>query len=251
MGIYNEDNERELGDWFSKLPRRYMDLQDFLVELSVNLKMEKSKEYLFHGVMRRLSVLKRCTENIIKIFPVKRTNKLKRDELKDIDINLQTFIFNVFGVLDNLAWVYVLEKELETCINKKNVGLFKDETKKYFSVEFNNYLEEMKSWFFDYLLNFRDSLAHRIPLYVPPMYLSSEETERMKQIDKEKAEAIRKRDFDTAEKLFEEEQNLGALSAHFCHSYTERMTPQNLHGHLISDFRTLEEVIKRYKEMIA
>ena len=56
---------------------------------------------------------------ILNIFPVEREEKLKKSELKDIEINMQAFIFNVFGVLDNLAWVFVFDRKLEIFIKKK------------------------------------------------------------------------------------------------------------------------------------
>lgn len=236
----------ELMGCFKELPERYSSLQHTLVKLSALLDVEKAKEYLFHGVMRRLSVLKRCTENVLGIFPVTRENKLATVELKDVDINIQAFVLNVFGVLDNLAWIFIYHRGLEEKVDKKQVGIFREETKKHFTSEFNDYLIEVKHWYFDYLLSFRDSLVHRIPLYVPPISLTPAEAERVREIQEKESEAMKKGDFDTAGRLFEEATNIGVLSPHFCHSYSEAMTPQNLHWHLISDFRTLEEVIKRY-----
>jgi hypothetical protein len=141
-----------------------------IFDLSAKIKEEKAREYLHYGVGRRLEVIERCIENIFLIFPVERNNLLCREELIDVMINLHAFFVNIFGLLDNLAWVLIHEKKLAGIIDKKKVGLFKRETKKYLPNKFCQYLDspQMKLWHEQYLTNYRDAFSHRIPLYVPP-----------------------------------------------------------------------------------
>lgn len=243
---FNEENESLLKEEFETLPGRYSSINKVLYVLSEKLRSDKSKEYLFHGVLRRLGIMRRCTHNILKIFPVYRIEKLKSDELHDVDINMQSFIFNVYGVFDNLAWIFVHEKGLD--LKKEDVGLFQKETQKYIlSEDFKKYLNvEVKPWFFQYLSDYRHALGHRIPLYVPPMFLTNDEAIRFKEIDSEKFIALAKKDFDTLEKLIEEEENIGQVMPYFAHSHSENNNPQVLHAHLISDLRTIEEIINRF-----
>ena len=77
---------------------------------SLRLTNESAHEYARHGFVRRLGTLKRCIENVYSIYPPERFDKPSRDECLDLAINLQSFVFNVFGCLDNLAWIWVNER---------------------------------------------------------------------------------------------------------------------------------------------
>src|ERR1700724_2202963 len=72
----------------------------------------KSCEYVLHGFLRRLGTLQRCIENVYSIYPPERSDIPSRNECIDLAINLQSFIFNVFGCIDNLAWIWVKEKQV-------------------------------------------------------------------------------------------------------------------------------------------
>jgi hypothetical protein len=73
--------------------------------LSLRLTNEAAYEYVRHGFVRRLGTLKRCIENVYSTYPPERSDKPPRDECLDLAINLQSFVFNVFGCIDNLAWI--------------------------------------------------------------------------------------------------------------------------------------------------
>jgi hypothetical protein len=80
--------------------------------LSLTLTNDAAYEYIRHGFVRRLGTLKRCIENVFSIYPPERSDKPSRDECVDLAIDLQSFIFNVFGSIDNLAWIWVREKQI-------------------------------------------------------------------------------------------------------------------------------------------
>ena len=61
------------------------------------LKVTKAKEYMLHGVCRRLTIIERCVDNIYSTFPFTRDTFLSQDELHDIAIYLHSFFVNVFG----------------------------------------------------------------------------------------------------------------------------------------------------------
>jgi len=153
-----------------------------LMELAPTLKQEKAREYLQHGVCRRLKTTDRCLVNIFTIYPPARTTILSSAELNDVMINLQAFIMNVYGLTDNVAWVYILEQRRQDTIKggRKAIGLFDKRTQEHLSERMRDYLtaESMQSWFGDYSKNFRDALAHRIPPYVPPFMATPEQNSR-------------------------------------------------------------------------
>ena len=169
---------------------------------------------------RRIRVLHRCTENIFLIYPIfpfERETPLLRDELDDVMINLHAFLVNIFGVLDNLAWVLLYEKKLAHMMNSADVGLFMGKTQKEFSEKFRVYLNsnQIKRWHTDYLKNYRDALSHRIPPYVPPKSLNSSQKSQIEKIEHELAVAMERKDFIAIDRLNDEEDKIGEACPFF------------------------------------
>ena len=110
MQILKDEDIKNIEEDLILLKSRYIKLIDDLLKVAGVLKEEKAKEFLLHGVARRLDVIERCIENIYSIFPLRWETLLSREELKDVDINLHAFFVNIFGLLDNMAWVSVYER---------------------------------------------------------------------------------------------------------------------------------------------
>lgn len=154
------------GEWKSlseELPEEWVSLARDVPSL---LSQEQAREHIIYGAARRLMIITRCLKNVFKIFPIRRTQLLDDDERNDLEINLHAFLINIHGLPDNLAWAYVLERQIS--INPFDVGLFQRKTKEHLPLTLREYLESISSWHQDYAKNYRDALAHRIPPYVPP-----------------------------------------------------------------------------------
>jgi len=108
---FSQEQINQLKEDFKYVHFLYCDKMQEYPEL--NLKNELSKEYFFHGFLRRLKTLKKCIENIYTIYPPDRTQILKDDEKIDLEIYLQSFIVNVFGCVDNLTRILVEEKSIQ------------------------------------------------------------------------------------------------------------------------------------------
>ncbi|MFH1846465.1 MAG: DNA repair protein RadC [Candidatus Omnitrophota bacterium] len=134
------------------------------------------------------------------------------DELKDVDINLHAFFVNIFGLLDNMAWIAVYERNRRKGINKKDVGLYKSTTQEILNDDFKQYLnsDRMRKWHDEYLKNYRDALAHRIPLYVPPKSLTPDQQKQVAGIEEKRSKAIKGGDFS----LMEDLQSVNGISKH-------------------------------------
>src|SRR5262249_122930 len=77
-------------------------------------RFSQSKEYAQHGFMRRLGTLVRCIKNVFRILPPDRgDDPPAKNDLHDATINIQAFVFNIFGAIDNLALIWVTETELK------------------------------------------------------------------------------------------------------------------------------------------
>jgi hypothetical protein len=119
----------------------------------------------------------------------------KFDILLEVTMNLQAFVFNTFGSLDNIASIWIFEKEVKgddgKPIPRKWVGLGpgNEQVRKSLSKDFQQYLTTLDEWF-RVLQDFRHALAHRIPLYIPPYVISGEKLAEYKQLD---ARSMRRR----------------------------------------------------------
>lgn len=223
-------------------------------EFAPSLKVERAREYALHGVGRRVRTIRRCLENIFFIFPVERTALLSNDERCDVEINLHAFVINVYGLQDNLAWVYVMEKNMISKIKNGRIGvsLFKKSTQEYLPTSLCEYLrsETMTNWHKDYSQDYRDALAHRIPLYIPPFTVTAEEQARWQDLDSQVVEAMKERDPDRMEALSAEKNAIGTISAMYLHaiSDSEHSRPVFLHPQVVCDALTAIELIKQVRQ---
>lgn len=112
-----------------------------------------AKEYARHGFMRRIGTLLRCIENAFANIPLDHPGVPSRSRLLDATINIQAFIFNVFGTIDNLAWIWVTEIALTKSDgallpnNWVGFGPGNKYVRKSLPREFSEYLTSMTSGF--------------------------------------------------------------------------------------------------------
>lgn len=105
---FSKEHVTMLKNNYRTIPARCEKLsENFLVH---NYSNAQAREYALHGFSRRLNTLDRCIENTFGILPPDLVGLPTREQLCDAAINVQAFIFNVFGSLDNLAWIWVREK---------------------------------------------------------------------------------------------------------------------------------------------
>src|SRR5437879_2425964 len=214
-------------------------------DFAPSLTVERAQEYVGHGVCRRLKTIRRCIENIFEIFPVARKELLSEEERSDLVINLQAFVINIYGLQDNLAWVYVIEKSLENVIEggRFGVGLFHKNTQAHLPAEVREYLnsENIKSWHKDYAKNYRDALAHRIPLYVPPYSVTPTDQQRYQELERQISEQRKNHDFERMQALIEEQEAIGSICPAFLHSSSDSdaSSPINFHPQIIVDAKTV------------
>lgn len=252
---YSEEVLSEINTKYGELGISHNELLLELMTFQQGLSNEKAKEYLTQGVGRRLKTLSRCIYNIFTIFPADRTEHLSKEELADININLHAFFINISGIFDNLGWVFAYENNLlgkanEGKIPRNGVGLFCDGTQNHLSKDLNNYLnsEVIKTWYTDYSKNYRDSLAHRIPLYVPPSLLNKKEAEEFQNIEEQlqKLDLSKECDREKYDELRDMQQKLGTASHLFAHSLSEGCNPVYFHAQVLADFATVEETIEKF-----
>lgn len=210
---------------------------------------EASRNYMTYGLLRRLLTLRLCMNRVFELLPPDETEPT-RDTQLEATIYLQAFVVNVSGVLDNLARIWCLEIDLREAgdrpIRHGHIGFGPG----YHSVRaslppaITNYLDERSGWF-DYLKSYRDALAHRIPLYIPPNVLRPDDEADFNRLEQEKREAHQRRDFGRWHSALRQQRRLGAFEPLMAHSIGPDeldAPPYRFHAQMISDFGALLDI---------
>jgi hypothetical protein len=243
---YTAELMAKLTDFFEEAIAEAGEAFTGVVLLGHQLKSPRAREYLHNGVGRRMGLVQRCVERMFQIFPPDRSVHFQRKELEDINIYLHAFLLNIYGILDDVAWVVVLEATQQEVRDRRKVSLYAPEVQRHLPKQTVDFLATMKSWHDNYIKNFRDSLAHRIPAYVPPKQLVGNEVQRSEELEREIFEAITKHQFDRVEALQEEERKLGSLMPVYTHSFgdSDRSAPVYLHNQILVDLRTVAAIVR-------
>lgn len=234
----------------SNIRFKYYDLVMHLGAFSRNMKHPRAIEYMTNGVTRRLFIINRCVENIFRLFPPSRAERLPEEDRLDLEISLHAFLINAYGIIENLALALAFENGLISNAKSErqstySVGLFKDDFKKQLSPRLRIYLStsKIRTWYCEYAKNFRDALAHRIPPYVPPSGLNKRDQKRFKKLS-ESLGALSKQGYsERYSVIMDELVSLGKASPFYVHSFSEKARLVYLHPQVIADFMTLEELI--------
>lgn len=211
-----------------------------------NLESEQAREYVLHGLGRRLKLLKLCMSKIFRLFPPDSAKPLDPEDLHDVQISLHAFVMNLYGSFENMAWAFVYRHDLMVKIgDRKRVGMFMRSTQRFLPEPLATYLtsETMTKWHADYLKNYRDALAHRIPLYIPPATYTPAEGERYNELDRLEYEHIAAQRWGELERVREEKRGLGTACPMFLHAFAADggSRPIYLHPQILCDVRTILE----------
>lgn len=149
---------------------------------------------------------------------------------------IQSFVFNTFGCLG----IWVSEKNVKkkdgTDLDPKQVGLGTGhkEVRSSFSKEFRAYLDSRQTWF-DHIKNFRDSLAHRIPLYIPPYIVPPERMDEYNQMKQASGEAMQRRDFVKYDRLQLKQKEFVVFRPWMTHSLYDNAPCVVFHSQMLAD----------------
>lgn len=248
---FSEENLRKITDSYSQLQKKADRLA--LVFTSHNYKTEKGAEYGKHGFARRIWIIARSIKNVFEAVPIDgdRTTLPRREKLLDATINIQASLINIFGAIDNLAWIWVEEKGVRLKngkpLPKMRIGFGPryEEVRNSFSDEFRGYVSNMDGWI-TALGDFRDGLAHRISPYIPPSTLDPKKRPRFDELETKRNASISRGDFDESDRLLAEQNALMVFQPYMQHSFGEGVTPLVFHPQLIANFATVEELGSKF-----
>jgi hypothetical protein len=195
-------------------------------------------QYATHGFLRRFSLMHHCVERVFEIVPPEQEEKPPDAILYDATVFIQSFVINSFGALDNLAWIWASEKPLK--LQRREIGLGPkcDVVRASFSKATRDFMTEHDGWFDD-LIDFRDALAHRISLYIPPWIVSLKDEDAHKALEARKREVSDIEEFD---RLGAEQRKLERFHPLMKHALDDNKPPVPFHFRIVNDFRTVEEI---------
>lgn len=210
----------------------------------------RAQEYAMHGFCRRLATLRDCIDIVFDAIPLT-LEGLPDDEDRNLaNIAVQAFLINEFGCADNLAALWVEERN----IRKPNGNPLPDlligfsekceRVRASLSQAFQDYLATRKDWL-DEMEKFRHGLAHRIPPYIPPYSVDPANRDQERALDGEILSAIRAHDFERMEALKAQQQSLRFFVPVVTHSFWEQAPYLGFHSQLLIDFKTIEELAYR------
>ncbi len=120
MPIFAERVLDDLAVFLVSLRGRYLAFAEAYVLFPY--KTERGKEY-GHGYARRFKMMNHCVQRVFQLVPPEQDNSPEEAVLLDATVCVQSFIMNVFGALDNLAWIWVSERPLQLKKWTTDVGL--------------------------------------------------------------------------------------------------------------------------------
>ena len=88
----------------------------------------------------------------------------------------------------------------------------------------------------------RHSLAHRVPLFVPPYIITLDKEAAYNELQVAIDDAIARRDFGTYDKKSEQQRALGIFRPVMLHSVVEMEAYIAFHPQILADFATVEEI---------
>ena len=249
--FYSEADVQDLLQKGEDVPRKALAIREaYIVKPFGN---EKAQEYARHGFGRRIKIVSRCIERIFDLIPPTQDIPPEEENRTDTVIHVHTLMTNLYGCIDNLAWVWCYEKNIVdrrgNPIRRNDVGLrvSNREVRNSFSDEFQTYLATMDRWF-EYLVNFRDALSHRIPMYIPPFSIDPRHEEKYNDLESQKLPAILEGNFKRLDALEQQLMQLAHFRPVLVHSFSEDGRQVPFHSQTIADFLTVEEIAKKMLE---
>lgn len=229
--------------------RNFADLRERY--LTRGYKDARAEEHALHGFSRRLGTLIRAVNLVYDLLPPELDAIPERDTVVDATIAIQSFVLNTFGCLDNLAWIFVHENGVTkpdgTALDTQSVSLGSKAVRAKFSKEFSAYIDSRGDWF-KAIKNFRDALAHRIPLYIPPFIVTQDVVDEYNRLEHASGDALRARKFEEYDRLQAEQKKLGRFRPWMTHSRTENAHAIAFHPQLLADFNTVDEFGRKMLE---
>ena len=185
MAVYNNESINSIKKEFKIFQSdksKYVEITRLISKI-VPIKDTTSQLYNFayYGLLRRIDTLNRCVENIFNVRDFSSEEIPSSKELSDILINLQCFVINLYGALENLAWIYAICINFDGDIFSRSFFAKKKKLLKTLPKDIRDIFISDGKWL-NHIKTIRDLLVHQEPFYIPPHCVIAEHKDKWQQI---------------------------------------------------------------------
>ena len=212
--------------------------------LTYRFQIERAGEFARTGFGRRLGYLEQSMNRMDDIYPPN-CARASRDQVRDAELILQAFVMNVFGAIDNLAWIWALERGVtgarEQPLKPSEISFVGPRSRwlvSSLSAPILSALDNAKEWF-DQIGAYRHGVAHQIPIYIPRLY-SADDAAASEQLAAEINDAAAAKDMDRLLPLLDKRHSLGDYGAYI--ALNGERQPMLLHPQMVCDLATVVEL---------
>lgn len=189
MAIYNDESinkiKKEFAIFQSDKTKNVEIIRLISMIVQTNDNTSQLYNFAYYGLLRRVQTLNRCVENIFGVRDFFSEKIPSNKELSDILINLQCFIINLYGALENLAWIYAICSNFDGDIHSKSFFAKKKKLLKTLPKNIRDLFISDGKWL-NHIKVIRDLLVHQEPFYIPPYIVKMEHKEKWETLEQEK-----------------------------------------------------------------
>lgn len=245
MGSFYEDDEF-LRREFALLERNVFSLGE--------LRSSDARRHVREGFDRRILMMQASRIFMRTVVPADRKQALATHEVTELAIHINSYYVNLAGSMDNIAWA--LKYELGLLEGSSEAGGRRLTECTLFGSAFLNaltstqpslvvFLRERSGWAVE-LKRFRDPAAHRVPLYVPPGIIKTEETLReFRRLDELAGGSDASRGGRARSEIMQEARSLAECHAVFATSHPEHHGIWSIPDQVAQDHGTFLTVAER------
>ena len=196
--------------------------------LEEKLTNKNAKYFMLYGAARRANLIFSAYQEIRSIAYEKRAQPLSQDNQVTLSQAINNIYIHLLGILDNFAWCLLYERQADLAdkLHRNDVGLFSTKFRKQLVVfpEIADEIMVHDSWHKD-VKERRDPVAHRIPLYVPPAQLTSDQAEHYSAVSNQYHDSLKDLRLDEAEQILDQIDSIGSFLPYFIHHPEEPHIP--------------------------
>lgn len=245
LDYYKKADIDKMAAKFHELEAKHKALHSSILERK--FATQRGDEFAKHGFLRRSNMLWRCVRKTFETIPPELNGKPCDGDTQDVTIFLHCFVIHVFGACDDLAWILACEKAVKkpdgSDLPPSWIGFRKDNkcVRAMLSDKMIGVLNGFEEWF-KHIDDFRHSLAHRIPLYVPPYMIRHDREDDYNRLEHESWAALHGDDLVEYRRLKEEQDALTFFRPWFTHSFAEQAPNVVIHPQMLADFGAVLEL---------
>lgn len=204
----------------------------------------RAEEIARTGFVRRIGYLEHALVRLSEFYPPNLTSA-SRDIVRDAGLLLQAFVMNVFGAIDNLAFIWALERNVTAPdgrqLSKQEtvfIGTRGKQIRESLTPLVRSAIDNASEWF-KLVGAYRHGVAHQIPIYIPRL-LTKKDQQEAESLDLSLKAAFADGDRSKWDDLFDKRHRLGDFGGLMALDGVEK--PLMLHPQVVCDLATVVEL---------